>query len=167
MRYSPAALALALMAAVTASVGHGTEREPHPRAVMLVAEGRALLDSGDVQGAIDSFEAALAVDPGHARIYVDLAAAARADGLQGKAIHYYREALEHEPGNLVAITGEGEALVEKGAVSRAKQNLARLESLCGTSCAETQTLAAAITRGSQPATLTAEAVTSESIVTQN
>jgi hypothetical protein len=40
--------------------------------------------------------------------------------MQGKAIHYYREALERDPENLAAISGEGEALVEKGAVEKAR-----------------------------------------------
>ena len=49
-----------------------------------------------------------------------VAEAARADSLQGKAIRYYREALTREPRNLAAIAGEGEALVEKGAIEKEK-----------------------------------------------
>ena len=167
MRYTPAALALSLVAAVTASVGYGAERQPDPRAAALVAEGRSELAAGQVQAAIDSFEAALAVDPAYTPIYLDLAEAARQSGLQGKAIHYYREALEREPNNFAAISGEGEALLEKGAVEKARRNLAQLESLCGGDCAETRELAAAIQRGPQPAVLTAEAVTPSTTVTQN
>jgi Tfp pilus assembly protein PilF len=66
---------------------------------------------------------------------------ARAEGLQGKAIKYYREALERDPGNFAAISGEGAALVEKGALEKAKRNLARLQSLCGDACPETLSLA--------------------------
>ena len=54
---------------------------------MLVTEGRAALDAGDAQKAIDAYEAALAIDPGYTAIFLDLAAAARSEGLQGKAIH--------------------------------------------------------------------------------
>lgn len=167
MRYAPAALALSLLAAVTASVGQGAEREPDPRALALVAEGRSELASGQIQAAIDSFEAALAVDPAHTPIYVDLAEAARRQGLQGKAIHYYREAIEREPGNLAAISGEGEALLEKGAIEKARRNLARLESICGAECEETRQLASALARGPQSNVLTAEAVTPSPVVTQN
>ena len=60
MRYFPAALALSLAVAVTSSVGYGAEREADPRAAALIAEGRSELASGQVQAAIDSFEAALA-----------------------------------------------------------------------------------------------------------
>ena len=167
MRFAPAAVALSMLAAVTSSVGYSADREPDPRAAALVAEGRSELASGQYQAAVDSFEAALAIDPAHTPIYLELAEAARAQGLQGKAIHYYREALEREPGNLAAISGEGEALLEKGAVEKARRNLAQLESLCGGECSETRELAAALQRGPSETVLTAEAVTPSTVVTQN
>ena len=167
MRFAPAALALSMLAAVTSSVGYGADREADPRAAALVAEGRSELASGKYQAAVDSFEAALAIDPAHTPIYLELAEAARAQGLQGKAIHYDREALARAPGNLAAISGEGEALLEKGAVEKARRNLAQLESMCGGECAETQQLAAALQRGPQATVLTAEAVTPSTVVTQN
>jgi tetratricopeptide (TPR) repeat protein len=167
MRYTPVAVALSLAIAVTSSVGYGADRQPDPRAAALIAEGRSELAAGQVQAAIDSFEAALAVDPAHTAIYLELAEAARQSGLQGKAIHYYREALERDPNNLAAISGEGEALVEKGAVEKARRNLAQLESICGANCEQTRELAAALARGPQPTVLTAEAVTPSPVVTQN
>lgn len=165
MRFFPAAAALSLLAAVTASAGFGQERAPDPLAAALIADGRAALLSGDTQAAIDHFEAALAVDPAHTAIYLDLAEAARQDGLQGKAIHYYREALERDPRNFAAISGEGEALIEKGALEKARRNLAQLESLCGSGCNETRQLAAALASG--PPVLTAEVVAPVPLVTQN
>jgi Tfp pilus assembly protein PilF len=167
MRYTPAALAISLLLAVTASVGQGADREGDARALRLVAEGRSELAAGQVQAAIDSFEAALAIDPGFTPIYLELAEAARRQGLQGKAIHFYREALERDPGNLAAISGEGEAMLEKGAVEKARRNLARLESMCGGDCEETRQLAAALARGPQAGVLTAEAITPSPVVTQN
>ena len=167
MRYTPVALALSLAVAVSSSVGYGASREADPRAAALIAEGQSELASGQVQAAIDSFEAALAVDPAYTPIYLELAEAARHSGLQGKAIHYYREALERDPENLAAISGEGEALLEKGAIEKARRNLAQLESMCGGDCEETRQLAAALQRGPQPTVLTAEAVTPSTVVTQN
>lgn len=167
MRYTPAALALSLLAAVTSSVGYGAPYEPNPRSVTLVEQGRTALNAGRTQDAIDSFEAALVVDPGYVAVYIDLAEAARKSGLQGKAIYYYRSALDREPGNLAAISGEGEALLEKGAVEKARRNLAKLESLCGGNCAETRELARALEKGPSAAVLTAEAITPETVVTQN
>ncbi len=167
MRFAPAAAALSLLAAVTASVGYSAGPQPDPRAVILIAEGRAALTAGDPQKAIDAYEAALAVDPAFTGIYLDLAEAARTEGLQGKAIRYYREALKREPGNFEAISGEGAALVEKGAVEKARLNLAKLESLCGSGCPSTQDLAMAIQRGPEPRVLTAEAVMPDDKITQN
>jgi tetratricopeptide (TPR) repeat protein len=158
MRFAPAAVALSLALAVSSSVSFGAERDPAPRAAMLITQGDAALKAGDTQGAIDAYEAALAVDPGFTPLLLSLAKAARKDGLQGKAIRYYREALTRDPGNLAAIAGEGEALVEKGALEKARLNLAKLESLCGNRCAEAKVLAAAIQAGPPERVLTAEAV---------
>lgn len=167
MRYTPAALALSLLLAVTSSYSYGAQPEADPRAAALVAQGRSALSAGEVQDAISAFEAALAIDPGYTPIYLDLAEAARRDGMQGKAIHYYRTALARDPENLAAISGEGEALIEKGAVEKARRNLAQLEAICGRNCDETKVLAAAIQRAPAAPVLTAEAVTPETVVTQN
>lgn len=167
MRYYPVALALSLVVSVTASVSYGASPTPDPRAAALIAEGRHALDAGQPQTAIDAFEAALAVDPGYTPIYLNLALASRREGLQGKAIHYYRQALEQDPANFAALSGEGEAMVEKGAIEKARRNLTKLQSLCGDKCAETKSLATSIEAGPKPRVLTAEAVTPEAVVSQN
>ncbi|MEP5938840.1 MAG: tetratricopeptide repeat protein [Erythrobacter sp.] len=149
MRFAPAAAALSLVVAVTASVGGAEDKGADPRAVMLIAQGEAALAAGDTQKAIDSYEAALAVDPGYTPIFLELAEVARQEGLQGKAIRYYREALSRDPDNFAAISGEGAALVEKGALEKAKRNLAKLESMCGSSCPETLELQTSIAQGKQ------------------
>ncbi|WP_324827227.1 tetratricopeptide repeat protein [Qipengyuania zhejiangensis] len=166
MRFAPAAAALSLAFAVTASVGFGAGRDPAPRAAALISQGQASLAQGNVQNAIDAYEAAMAIDPGYTPILLKLAEAARADKLQGKAIRYYREALNREPRNLAAIAGEGEALLEKGALEKARSNLAKLESLCGKTCPETQKLAVSIAAGPAPRVMTAEAVLPDAKVTQ-
>jgi tetratricopeptide (TPR) repeat protein len=168
MRYTPAALALSLLAAVTASVGQSAAPAPlDPRAALLVGEGRKALAAGDANGAIDAYEAAFAIQPGHIAILLNLAEATRKQGMQGKALRYYREALEREPDNIFAISGEGLALVEKGATEKARRNLARLEQLCGGTCAPARDLAAAIQQGPAPQMVSAEAVKAKPVVTQN
>ncbi|MBX7540519.1 tetratricopeptide repeat protein [Qipengyuania sphaerica] len=157
MRFAPAAAALSLALAMTASITVGQTRDPDPRAGVLIAQGQSALRAGDTQGAIDAFESALAVDPGYTPTLVYLAEAARADDLQGKAISYYREALARDPHNIAAIAGEGEALAEKGALAKARLNLAKVQSMCGDSCSETRELAAAIAQGPRAPVLTAEA----------
>ena len=169
MRYTPAALALALLGAVTASVGYSAPPAvpADPRALALVAQGRAELSAGRPDGAVDAFEAALTVQPGSVPIYLALAEATRQQGLQGKALHYYREALELDPQSQLAIAGEGAALVEKGAVEKARRNLTRLQQLCGGDCPATQQLAAAIAKGPAIRVVTAEAVKAQPVVTPN
>ena len=157
MRYSPAAFALASLALVTASTGHSAPPAPlDPRAAVLVAEGRQAMLAGQPDAAIDNFESALTIQPGHVSIYLNLGEATRKQGMHGKALHYYREALKIDPENQSAISGEGQALVEKGAVEKARRNLARLEQLCGDlSCTPAAQLSAAIARGPAPQVVTA------------
>lgn len=166
MRYYPAALALSLLAAVTASAAFSAPQQPlDPRAAALVTQGRAALNAGNIDQAIDAFESALTVAPGEAAIFLDLAEATRRQGLQGKALHYYREVLERDPQNVDAISGEGAALVEKGAVEKAKRNLARLEGLCGANCGATKALETALAKGPTPVVVTAEALKPAPVVT--
>ena len=168
MRYYPAALALSLLLGVSASMGSAKVSEPmDPRAQALLESGRTLLAQGRSIEATDAFEAALAIDPGRIDTYLALAEAARRDGLQGKAIHYYRVALGQDPNNFAAIAGEGGALVEKGAMEKARRNLTRLEGLCGKRCGETRELAAAIAKGPTAPVISAEAVVPEPKVEDN
>jgi len=168
MRYFPVALALSMAFAVTGSIGQARLAEPvDPRAGVLLASGRAALARGDVEAATDAFESALAVDPGYVGTLVALGDAARKAGLQGKAIHYYRVALERDAGNLAAIGGEGAAMAEKGALDKARANLARLEALCGKGCAETRILADAITKGPAPKVVSADAVKPQPVAQRN
>lgn len=158
MRFAPAAAALSLALALSASVGFAGPRQAAPRAATLIAQGDAALQAGDTQGAVDAFEAALTVDPGYTPTLLRLAAAARASGMQGKAIGYYREAQEREPKNLDALAGEGAALAEKGALAKAKEKLAQVEKACGKDpCVPAQSLSAAIARGPVVRIQTAEA----------
>lgn len=168
MRYTPAALALSLLAAVTSSVIYSAPSEElDPRASTLMAQGRAAMAAGELNSAIDAFEAALVVQPGSVSVLLNLAEATRAQGMQGKALHYYREALESDPRNLAAIAGEGEALAEKGAVEKARRNLARLKGMCGSDCEATQQLAATLAKSPGPQVVRAEAVQPSPVVSEN
>jgi tetratricopeptide (TPR) repeat protein len=168
MRYTPAALALALLAGVTSSIAYSEPGEKlEPLAAALVAQGDAALAKGNADGAIDAYEAALVIQPGNAHILIELAEATRFQGMHGKALHYYREALTNDPRNVTAIAGEGAALAQKGAVHKAERNLARLKGLCGSECDATKRLSAVL--AAEPATrmVRAEAVKSEPVVTEN
>lgn len=168
MRYTPIAVALSLLAAVSSSVSYSQPSEAlDPRAVTLLNEGRAATVAGNLNAAVDAYEAALAVEPGSVPILLSLADATRREGLQGKSLHYYRVALTADPRNIEALSGEGVALAEKGATEKANRNLARLETLCGKDCAEAKNLAAAIARGTGQRMVTAEAVTPKPVVSEN
>ena len=60
--------------------------------------------------------------------------------------------------NLTAISGEGAALVEKGAIEKAKRNLSRLQGLCGDACPETRELAGLIAKAGAAQVVSAEAI---------
>ena len=142
-----------------------------PRAASLEAIGRGALAAGDTTQATDAFEAALAVDPGANQLLIDLAVAARRDGLQGKALHYYRAVIERDSQNLAAIAGEGEALAEKGALDKARRNLATIENLCSGDCGPARELAAAIAQGeareAAPKMVSADALKPTDVVSPN
>ena len=168
MRYTPAALALSLLAGVWASNGQSAPPQPlDPRAASLLTQGQLNLTAGRVDYAVDELESALTIQPGSVAILLELAAATRLQGMQGKALHYYRLALLADPQNLDAISGEGAALVEKGAVEKARRNLAQLQGICGANCSATRRLAAAIAKGPVPRVVTAQQITPEPVVTAN
>lgn len=166
MRYTPVTCALALaLACVSSGVnGQRPDAEIDPRSIELVLKGQALAAAGDYQGANDAIESALVLDPRNRAAYVALAKVAQKQDLNGKAIRLYREALKIEPNDVNALAGQGEALVAKGAVEKAKENLARIEKLCIARCTEQVTLAASIEQG--PAVLTAKSEVPKPSVTK-
>jgi len=161
MRFSPAALALAATLACVSSSGIGQkpDREVDPRSVALVRQGEALRQAGKLAEAQDMLETALALDPRNRAAYVALGRNATAQNLPGKAVRFYRDALTLDPNDTTALAGQGAAMVQKGAVERAKVNLARINQLCKTACPPSAELAAAIQKGPPPTVVTAQANT--------
>jgi Tfp pilus assembly protein PilF len=161
MRYAPAAIIVALGLATVSSVslGQRPDAQLDPRSVELVKQARAAQAGGQLESANDMLESALAVDPRNRGAFVALGDVAKAQGLPGKAIRFYREALELEPNDTAALAGQGDALVQKGAVNKARENLAKLKAICATGCAEATQLAAAIEKGPPPAVQSAQATT--------
>ena len=159
MRFSPIALALSL-ALVTVSSGVQGQRpddQINPRSLALLEQGEVARKAGNFTAANDLLESALAIDPRNRAAFITLGRVAQAQMLPGKAIRMYREALALEPNDVAALAGQGEAMVQKGAVERAKANLARIKTLCKTACAPATTLAAVIAKGPPPVVVTAQA----------
>jgi Tfp pilus assembly protein PilF len=162
MRFSPVALILALgLVALSSSSSFGQRRDDQvdPRSLALLHQGEVLRGAGNLSGAEDMLESALAIDPRNRAAYVVLGHVAQAQGLPGKAIRFYREALALDPNDTNALAGQGEAMVQKGAVERARVNLARINQLCKTACPPAAALNAAIAKGPPAEVVTAQATT--------
>lgn len=159
MRYSSvaAAVALTLLTVSTSLHGQRPDDQIDPRSMALLASGRAAQAAGNLDAATDTLETALAVDPRNRGAFIALAQIAQARGLPGKAIRHYREALSLEPNDVTALSGQGEAYVARGAVVRARENLAKVRTLCGKAgCRDATVLAAAIAKGPPIATASAD-----------
>ncbi len=167
MRLTPPAIAIAVLLATVSSVSHGQRPDSQidPRSLMLLRMGQAEGAAGRYDPATDALESALAVDPKNRTAFLALAEVAKKQGLPGKAIRLYREALLIEPNDIVALAGQGEALVAKGAVTKAKENLAKVKTLCLSTCPEQVTLAAAIDKNAAGTAISAQTVTPRPVVT--
>ena len=137
--------ALALLAGP--STGQRPDNQLSQRSVELLRQGEAHLAAGRLIEADDSLEAALVVDPRNRAAFIALAKVAQKQKLFGQAIRFTNKALALEPNDVEAIAVQGEAMVELGAVARARQNLTKLQKLCPGGCRQLASLSAAISRG--------------------
>lgn len=163
MRFSPPAIALslALACAGSALIGKPQPLVVDPRSAAMAQQAATAQAAGRLEEAVGLYETALAVDPRNRAAYIGLGRVAQKQGLSGKAIRLYRLALALDANDTVAIAGEGEALASKGAIERAKQNLAQVKQKCAGACPEATRLADAITTAQQKPVVQAQAVTPE------
>ena len=149
MRLTPPAIGIALALATVSSVSHGQRPDNviDARSMALVAQARSDVAAGKLDSANDLLETALAVDPRNRSAFALMANVASRQGLPGKAIRLYRESLLIEPNDVVALAGQGEAMVQKGAVVKARENLAKIKTLCVGACPDGARLTAAIDKG--------------------
>ncbi len=169
MRLTPIALTVAIALATMASSGQSQRPDDQldARSVAMVRQGEALIGQSRWNEATDLFETALAVDPRNRQAYIGLARAALGQKLPGKAIKFYFEALKLEPNDVVALAGQGEAMVQRGAVARAQKNLDKIRTLCRNACPQIATLTAAIAKGPPPEALTSRAPAAPAPANQN
>ena len=153
MRVSSVALAAALtiVCVSTSLTAQRPDDQIDARSLQLLAQGKAARAAGNLDGATDLLETAVAVDPRNRAAFVVLGEVATARGLPGKAIRLYREALALDANDVSALAGQGRALVKRGAVARAQENLAKIRKLCADKCIESRQLAAVIAAGPPPA----------------
>lgn len=156
MRISVRFLTLGVAAALLGSpvVGQRPDSEILPRSVELQQQARTQMAAGKLSEAADLLETALAVDPRNRSAFVDLARVAKQQKLFGKTIRLANEALQLEPNDLDALEVQGEAMVELGAIPRARENLAKMQRLCSANCRQVAALSTAISRGPTVASAT-------------
>ncbi|MDQ0396246.1 tetratricopeptide repeat protein [Labrys monachus] len=94
---------------------------------------------GDLQGLIDQGYQ----DP---NIYNLLGYSLRKTGDRKGAESFYLKALDFDPNHKGTLEYQGELYIENGDLPKAKQNLARLETLCPAGCDERADLEAALTK---------------------
>jgi tetratricopeptide (TPR) repeat protein len=144
-------LLLAATAAVALAApveGQRADDQIQPKSVELMHRGQAALAAGKLEDADNALETALAVDPRNRWAYVELARVAERQRLFGKAIRMTTKALIIEPNDPDAIAVQGEAMVEMGATARARENLQKLQTICGSkACPQLTQLSTAISRG--------------------
>ena len=157
MRLTPIVLCLGLAASTvpTMLIGQRPDDQIAPLSVSLQKQGETLLAAGKLVEADDALESALAADPKNRTVFVTMAKVAIKQGLFGQAVHLTNKALALEPTDRNALLVQGEAMVEMGAAPRARENLAKIQKLCGTAaCPQAIQLGATISRGPQMASAT-------------
>jgi cytochrome c-type biogenesis protein CcmH/NrfG len=150
MRLTPLALCLGLAASTMPAlvVGQAPDDQVSPQSIALLKQGQTYLSQGKLSEADDSLETALAVDPRNRAAFVALARVAMKQQLFGQAIRMTNKALALEPTDRTALQLQGEAMVELGALPKARETLAKLQKLCGQKgCPEIALLSTAIARG--------------------
>ena len=150
MRLTPFLLCLGLAASTlpVAVIGQRPDDQIAPQSIALMKQGEQLLAQGKFVEADDALETALVVDPKNRAAFTVMAKVAIKQKLFGQAIKLTNKALALEPTDREAIAVQGEAMVELGALPRAKENLAKLHKLCGTTgCPQVAVLSTAIAKG--------------------
>lgn len=167
MRVSFLALGAGLVLASmpVASDAQRADNDILPRSVALQQQGAEAQAKGDLGAAVDFYESALAADPRNRSAIIAMAQVARAQGLPGKSIGLYREALLLDPNDIIALTGQGEALADKGAMELAREKLAEAKRVCKSNCPQVASLERAIANGDSKRVVAAEAIAPKPVAT--
>lgn len=150
MRLTPLVLCLGLAASTVpmAVLGQRPDDQIAPKSAELLKQGETLLAQGKLMEADDALETALVVDPKNRAAFNVMARVAIKEKLYGQAIRLTNKTLALEPTDREALAVQGEAMVELGAIPRAKENLVKLQKLCGNAgCPQVAALSTAIAKG--------------------
>ena len=111
---------------------------------MLLAEGRTAIAAKKWTDAIVVLKKAEVIDPKNADVQNLLGFSSRNNGDYASAMAHYEAALKINPRHVGALEYQGVAYVLLGQTAKAKANLASLQKICGTTCAQYKDLAAAL-----------------------
>ena len=139
---TPATPTTAVVAASKVSAATGTKS-----VVALLTDARASIAGKKWTDAITTLQAAAAIEPSNADVQNLLGYSNRNNGDYPAALRYYAAALTIDPNYTGALEYQGVAFIKVGQPANAKANLARLKTICGTSCGEYKDLAAALKSG--------------------
>jgi Tfp pilus assembly protein PilF len=118
----------------------------------LAARAQTALTQNKTTDALDLYEAAVAADPKNTVAYVGLGRTYEAVGMQGRALRYYRLALDINPNDVSALEAQVAGMMAKSAPSKAQVPLDRLRKLCPKGCAALTRADAAFAKGAQKTT---------------
>lgn len=133
--FTPSRLFLAAALLVLPNLAQASATVVNAESQRLMQDANAQLSARQATAAADLYEAALAADPKNVSAYIGLGRVYESLGLPGKALSFYREALEVEPNNLDALEAQAAGLVGKGKLPQAQVNLDRIRKVCKSDCA--------------------------------
>jgi tetratricopeptide (TPR) repeat protein len=107
---------------------------PATASQQLAARAQSAAALNKTTEALDLYESAVAADPKNIAAYVGLGRTYEAAGMQGRALRYYRLALDINPNDLGALEAQALGMMAKGAPTKAQAPLDRIRKLCPKSC---------------------------------
>jgi Flp pilus assembly protein TadD len=137
------AFALAMSPAIAVDTG-GDDTSVSAPAVPTLKEARADIAAKNWTAAIKKLSLIVEANPGSADAYNLLGYSFRNAGNNNRAMQAYNRALKLDPKHKGALEYQGILFVKLGDLDKAKANLAKLETICGTGCEEYEDLAEAI-----------------------
>lgn len=135
-------LATVLLAVLTAGSSHAVDNVTTRDAPDLVAV-RASIEAKDYKAAIAALTPMLATHQ-HADVYNLMGFALRKSGDTKQSLTFYRKALDFDPQHKGALEYLGELYAEIGQIDKARENVAKLRTLCPSGCEELADLEKAI-----------------------
>ena len=124
----------ALIFAISNSATAETDSKYRNISRQLVAEAIVAMSAERATDAQLLFERALTADPANTEALLGLGRSHEAQGRVGRGLKYYRQALEIEPNDTVALEAQALAFLKREMLDRADANRAKLARLCPNGC---------------------------------